>query len=203
MESVDVLLRAHGFRNSPFSGATDRIAEGKLNEDSVDGRILVESLDLCHDLVLARLDVEDDERAFNSGFCGGLELHLDVRGRVATRSELDDGEMGGEAGEARLHRRDPTADFRANLSGHEVAVDNLGGAGGRGVAHVGILHFGGVTAKVGCEGGESAAGGVGERAECGGAEGEDAGCFSGRAKKLSRKEHEKCRVSKLILRKSR
>ncbi len=59
-------------------------------------RVGIEALDLCHDVLLADAvlrGAELDESGFDASFRCGLELHLDVGGRVGAGTLLEDGEV--------------------------------------------------------------------------------------------------------------
>lgn len=102
---IDILLRRDGLRDPPLSIPADSIAEGELHEQSMDGIIVVQALDLAHDLVLSDAILgssQDDEGALDAGLCGSLELHLDIGGRVGAGALLDDGQVGLETGELGL-----------------------------------------------------------------------------------------------------
>jgi hypothetical protein len=102
VETVNVLLWRDGLGDAPLSLPSNVVAEGELHEDSVDGGVVVQLLDLAHDLVFSHavlLAAENDESALDARLGARLELHLDIRRRVGTGTLLDDRDVGLEAGE--------------------------------------------------------------------------------------------------------
>lgn len=84
--------------------------------------VVVEPLDLLHDLVLSNavlLASENDQRALDPGFGRRLELHLDIGGRVGAGALLDDGEVGREARELGLDGLNAGGDVGADGAGEK------------------------------------------------------------------------------------
>ena len=118
-EPIDILVRTDSFRDPPLSVSSDVVAQRKLHQDAMHAIVIVEPLNLLHDLVFSNAVVrpaEDDKGRLDASFGGRLHLHLDVCRRVGACSLLDDGEMGRKAGVLRLYLRDAVMDVMTELA---------------------------------------------------------------------------------------
>lgn len=96
VEAVDVLLGRDGLGDAALAVAANVVGEGQLDNDAVHAVVLVEAVDLGHDLDLADAVLEStelDQGALDAGLGRRLEFHLDVGRRVGARALLDDGEV--------------------------------------------------------------------------------------------------------------
>ena len=94
---INVLFRRNGLGDCANTIGIDVGPKGKLNENAVDGIIIIESFHDGNDLLDRSSLGECDMLEMNTNFLGGFCLHADIDGRVRTVTSLNDGESGLEA----------------------------------------------------------------------------------------------------------
>lgn len=85
-EAINILLVGNGRGNVVLG---DVLWNWELNQDTVDGWVVVEVVDALNELDLGDGLWVVNELAGDAGLLGGLELHLDIGGRVGAVANLD------------------------------------------------------------------------------------------------------------------
>ena len=101
----------------------DLLREGELDEDAVDGVVLVQAIEDLHQLVLGRRGREDVELAAHADLVRGLLLVARVDLARGVLADEDGGEAGHDAVPV-LEGADTLGDFRPQPRRSRVAVDN-------------------------------------------------------------------------------
>src|ERR671919_588094 len=123
MKTVDVLLRIDPFDDRLLR---DVARKRQLHEDPVDGRIVIESIDVGEQLTLADARRQVDGDRAHADRLGGAALVAYVEGGSSMFADLHDGEPG--RGLALRHpARYARADVGRHFVGEAPAVENSRG----------------------------------------------------------------------------
>lgn len=89
---------ANGFRDETLTSRGDMVSKRQLDEDSVDIIVGVQIFDDLDDLLSRGFDRDGDVTKFDPDLLSGFGLHAHISGRIGALPDLDDRQLGLEAG---------------------------------------------------------------------------------------------------------